>query len=113
MHRVKKITTEKGVVREAAQMSDQLEVSKNGEMVRRKIPYKPIVIGPEYSVYVEGLSSQWDHDVVGSIFSRCGEIAHIGLPKSRQSNAYRGFAFIEFKNGRLYREDYVVTLRMS
>ena len=94
---MKKITTEKEALRKAATLSKFLILSEDGENIKRVIPYRPVVIGPEYCVYVEGLSPDWDHDRVAGIFGRCGEIAHISLPKAKQSGNYRGFAFIEYK----------------
>ena len=98
--RVKKITTEKEILRKAVTLSKLLILSEDGENIKRVIPYQPVVIGPEYCVYVEGLSPEWDHDKVAGIFSRYGEIAHISLPKANHSGNYRGFAFIEYKESK-------------
>ena len=98
---MKKITTDKEIVRKATTLSKLLTLSDDGEKIRRAVPYKPVVIEPEYCVYVEGLSPEWDHDRVASIFGRYGEIAHISLPKTKHDGNYRGFAFIEYKESRI------------
>ena len=80
-------------------LSSQLELNSDKSCVRRCIPFEMKEIGPEYSVYVEGLSSQWNHDTVSRIFSSCGDISYISLPRHAQTGQFRGFGFVEFKTG--------------
>ena len=81
-------------------LSSQLELNADKSCVRRRVPFVMKEIGPEYSVYVEGLSSQWNHETVSRIFSSCGEISYISLPRHAQTGQFRGFGFVEFKSGR-------------
>ena len=98
-HRVKQIATELSDLQRAVTLSSQLELNSDKSCVRRCVPFEMKEIGPEYSVYVEGLSSQWNHDTVSKIFSSCGEISYISLPRHAQTGQFRGFGFVEFKTG--------------
>lgn len=99
LSRVKQIATNLSDMQKAVTLSTQLELNPDRSCVRRCIPFEMREIGPEYSVYVEGLSSQWNHDTVSKIFASCGEITYISLPRHAQSGQFRGFGFIEFKTG--------------
>ena len=67
-HRVKQIATELSDLQRAVTLSSQLELNSDKSCVRRCVPFEMKEIGPEYSVYVEGLSSQWNHDTVSKRF---------------------------------------------
>ena len=68
--------------------------------LKRKDPFVMKEIGPEYSIYVEGLSPRWDHDAVSKIFSACGTVTHISLPRNKNIHQFRGFGFVEFATGK-------------
>ena len=44
----------------------------------------------------EEFPANTDHDWLKSIFSTCGTVSYISLPKYKHNNQVKGFAFIEF-----------------
>ena len=57
---MKKLTNEKETLRKAVSLSKLLILSDDGDYLKRVVSYKPVVIGPEYCVYVEGLRREFN-----------------------------------------------------
>lgn len=50
------------------------------------------------TVYVEKLPREADHDWIRSIFSTCGKVVYVSLPRYKSTRDIKGFAFVEFEN---------------
>lgn len=98
--RVKKITEKRTDVCSAIEKVPSLVLNDDRSKLKRKDPFVMREIGPEFSIYVEGLSPQWDHEAVSKIFASCGTITHISLPRNKNTHQYRGFGFVEFDMGK-------------
>ena len=97
--RVKKITDKQATVCSAIEKVPSLVLSEDKTRLRRKAPFVMKEIGPEFVIYVEGLSPQWDHEAVSKLFSSCGTVTHVSLPRNKNTHQYRGFGFVEFDTG--------------
>lgn len=102
--RVKKITDKLAELCSVIETVPSLELSSDKSKLRRKSPFVMKEIGPEFSIYVEGLSPQWDHGAVSKIFSSCGTVTHISLPRNKNTHQFRGFGFVEFDTGERMRD---------
>ena len=100
MDRVKKITDKQTELCSAIETVPSLVLNSDKSKLKRKDPFVMKEIGPEYSIYVEGLSPRLDHDAVSKIFSACGTVTHISLPRNKNTHQFRGFGFVEFATGR-------------
>ena len=49
------------------------------------------------TVYVERLPSNADHDWIKSLFSPCGNVVYVSLPRHKTTREIKGFAFVEFE----------------
>ncbi|XP_028393116.1 la-related protein 7-like [Dendronephthya gigantea] len=49
------------------------------------------------TVYVERLPSNADHNWIKSLFSSCGTVVYISLPRFAETREIKGFAFVEFE----------------
>jgi len=65
---------EVAVMREGAKLSDDLEVSKSGEEVRRVRPLPEVDDSGPRTVYVEGISEVCQHDEVKAALEAHGKV---------------------------------------
>ncbi|CAB4001880.1 la-related 7 isoform X7, partial [Paramuricea clavata] len=49
------------------------------------------------TVYVERLPSHADHNWIKSLFSACGNVVYVSLPRYKTTREIKGFAFVEFE----------------
>ena len=49
------------------------------------------------TVYIERLPSHADHDWIKSLFSPCGNVVYVSLPRHKTTREIKGFAFVEFE----------------
>lgn len=49
------------------------------------------------TIYVEKLPPHADHDWIKSVFSSCGKVVYVSLPRYKSNRAIKGFAFVEFE----------------
>jgi len=77
--------------------STLLELSADNTKVKRisKLEDKSNV--EECTLYIENISSDASHDGLKQRFQQFGPVAYVSLPKYRNSQKAKGFAFIEFE----------------
>ena len=51
----------------------------------------------EATLYVANLDSKVDDEILWELFTQCGPLASINMPRERVSQQHQGFAFVEFK----------------
>ncbi|KAK4312038.1 hypothetical protein Pmani_016503 [Petrolisthes manimaculis] len=95
-NRIRSLTTDIGLLRTAIVKSSILELSDDGERVRRAIEIIPKEDETACTIYVENIPSQADHDWVRQVFAQYGTIDYISLPRFHRSGRPKGFAFVEF-----------------
>ncbi len=82
--------------------SELLKVNKGQTRVKRKIPFMEKVSSQtqeqidKKTVYIENIPEDINHETLAKIFSKCGKILHVSLPKYAESKTIKGFGFIEF-----------------
>eukprot|EP00667_Euglena_gracilis_P005354 EG_transcript_5392 len=85
-------------VENAADASSHLVLAPDRQSVSRAVPFQPKEerYYLERTVYVEGLPPDATHDSVQALFQQCGEVTYVQLPKHREDDTLKGFAFVEF-----------------
>jgi La domain./RNA recognition motif. len=87
---------------DACSTSLLLKLNKDKTKVRRKIPFtqETLIKHQEEmdrrTVYVEDIPEDTNHEAIAHVFSKCGKILHVSLPKYSESKTLKGFGFIEF-----------------
>jgi len=95
-NKLKKLTNDVSVVAKAVENSPSLQLNTDRTRVKRTSKLLEIENVDARTVYVEEFPANTDHDWLKSIFSTCGTVSYISLPKYKHNNQVKGFAFIEF-----------------
>ncbi|XP_064615511.1 la-related protein 7-like [Liolophura sinensis] len=95
-NRILALTTEMDVLRKALSKSTFLQLNEAKTKVKRTIPFKEAKDVDDRTVYVECLPLGVDHDWLKMVFSSCGKVLYVSLPKYQSSGDPKGFAFVEF-----------------
>ncbi|XP_063619680.1 la-related protein 7 isoform X1 [Cydia splendana] len=82
-------------IAKAMKFSTILELSEDRQKIRRKTPVEPYD-AESRTVYVESIPVTANRDWLEKVFSDYGHIAYISLPKFKNSQRIKGYAFIEF-----------------
>lgn len=97
-NRMKKITTDIKLIARALKNSDLVEVNLEGTKIRRRCPLgdcpKDV---DDRTVYVELLPKDVTHVWIERVFSKCGTVVYISIPRYKTTGDPKGFAFVEFK----------------
>lgn len=80
----------------ALKSSSKLECSEDCSKVKRKIPLEPYN-ADERTVYVESIPVTVGIAWLKSVFEAYGSVAYISLPKFKNSQRIKGYAFVEFE----------------
>ncbi|XP_015116136.1 la-related protein 7 [Diachasma alloeum] len=96
-NKIRALTQDTTRISKALKTSTLLEISEDGEKVRRVTPVTPRTDCEACSVYVQGLPPDANHDWLINIFSRYGPIAYVSVPKYKTNKKIKGFAFVEFE----------------
>jgi len=89
---------------EAVISSEVLKVNNSRTKIKRKIPFtehldqKAAEEIDKRTVYIENFPEDINHEIIGKIFSKCGKVLHVSLPKYAESKTSKGFGFVEFSN---------------
>lgn len=83
-------------IRKALSHSDFFELNEDKTKVKRKTPIQELKDLDEKTVYVECLPKTADHQWLRKLFSPCGNITYISIPKFKSTGDKKGFAFVEF-----------------
>ncbi|KAI1888281.1 hypothetical protein AGOR_G00183410 [Albula goreensis] len=97
-NRMKKMTTDVKLIARALKNSSVLEVNLEGTKIRRQHPLgeDPKNVD-ERTVYVELLPKNVTHSWLERVFSKCGTVVYISVPRYKSTGQPKGFAFIEFE----------------
>ncbi|XP_065656533.1 la-related protein 7-like [Hydra vulgaris] len=95
-NKLKTLTSDLSVLVKAVEISDSLQLNSDNTKLKRKLPLPIIENVDQKTVYVEQFPNDIDHDWLKEIFSKCGTVEYISLPRHKHNNKVKGFAFIEF-----------------
>lgn len=97
-NRMKNLTTDCKLIARAIKNSSVVEVNLEGSKVRRQ---RPIGEDPKdvdnRTVYVELLPKKVTHDWLERVFTKCGNVVYVSVPRYKTTGHSKGFAFIEFE----------------
>lgn len=97
-NRMRKLTTDVKLIARALKNSALIEVNLEGTRVRRKYPLgeSPKDVDSR-TVYVELLPKTVTHLWVERVFSRCGNVVYVSIPRYKSTGHPKGFGFVEFE----------------
>ncbi|XP_065221458.1 la-related protein 7 [Planococcus citri] len=95
-NKIKKLTCNPKDIVKALKTSEILSVTDDGTKIYRTVPVQPITNADECTIYVEDLPPETDHDWLKSVFKTYGNIVYVSVPRYKQSNKIKGFAFVQF-----------------
>ncbi|ROK15872.1 La-related protein 7 [Anabarilius grahami] len=97
-NRMKKMTTDVKLIARALANSAIVEVNLEGTHVRRKDPLggSPKDVDNR-TVYVELLPKTVTHVWLERVFSKCGNVVYVSIPRYKTTGDPKGFAFVEFE----------------
>ncbi|XP_074648008.1 la-related protein 7-like [Tubulanus polymorphus] len=96
-NKLRTLSTDMKVIIKALSFSSMLELNEDKTMVRRKSTVKVLCDVDERTVYIECLPSHVDHDWVKKVFSVCGDVLYVSLPRYKSTGDFKGFGFVEFR----------------
>ncbi|WAQ95544.1 LARP7-like protein [Mya arenaria] len=97
-NKMKSLTSDMHMLAEALHdKSDMLQVNEEKTHVRRTTPISEPVNVDERTVYVECLPHGMGHDWVRRVFSPCGKVVYVSLPRYNSTGDMKGFGFVEFE----------------
>ncbi|EDV26437.1 uncharacterized protein TRIADDRAFT_54426 [Trichoplax adhaerens] len=97
-NKVKALTDNFSLVIKAIKMLDGLEMSEDGERIRRRTTIPAAECIDERTIYVEVIPKRVDHEWVRKHFDKFGEILYVSIPKYKSTGDNKGFAFVEYKD---------------
>ncbi|XP_026168347.1 la-related protein 7 [Mastacembelus armatus] len=97
-NRMKKLTTDTKLIVRALKNSTVVEVNLEGNKVRRQLPLGDIPNDVDSrTVYVELLPKDVTHSWIERVFTKCGNVVYVSIPRYKTSGDSKGFAFVEFE----------------
>ncbi|XP_070544557.1 LOW QUALITY PROTEIN: la-related protein 7-like [Ptychodera flava] len=97
-NKLKTMTEDEKLVSRAAKISDRLKVNNDGSRIGRSKPLTESKYNiDDLTVYVECLPKTTTHDWLKSVFSSCGKVTYVSIPRFKSTGDIKGFAFIEFE----------------
>ncbi|XP_008434079.1 la-related protein 7 [Poecilia reticulata] len=96
--RMKKLTTDTKLIARALKNSSVVQINLEGTKVRRKHPLgDPPNNVDSRTVYVELLPKDVTHSWIERVFTKCGNVVYVSIPRYRSTGDSKGFAFVEFE----------------
>ncbi|MGH0150934.1 UNVERIFIED_CONTAM: hypothetical protein FKN15_060730 [Acipenser sinensis] len=97
-NRMKKLTTDVKLIARALKNSMVVELNLEGTKMRRRnaLGEDPKNVN-ERTVYVELLPKNVTHSWLERVFTKCGNVVYISVPRYKSTGDPKGFAFIEFE----------------
>ncbi|XP_069782305.1 la-related protein 7 isoform X3 [Narcine bancroftii] len=94
---MKKLTTDVKLIARALKNSDVIELNVEGTKLRRHVELgaQPQDVD-ERTVYVELLPRNVTRSWIDRVFSKCGNVVFISIPRYKTTGDTKGFAFVEF-----------------
>ncbi|XP_074518187.1 la-related protein 7 [Halichoeres trimaculatus] len=97
-NRMKKLTTDTKLIARALKNSSIVEVNLEGNKVRRQFPIGEVPNDVDgRTVYVELLPKDVNHSWIERVFTKCGNVVYVSIPRYKSSGDPKGFAFVEFE----------------
>ncbi|XP_041634772.1 la-related protein 7 isoform X2 [Cheilinus undulatus] len=97
-NRMKKLTTDTKLIARALKNSSVVEVNLEENKVRRQFPIGEVPHDVDgRTVYVELLPKDVNHSWIERVFSKCGNVVYVSIPRYKSSGDSKGFAFVEFE----------------
>ncbi|XP_073331071.1 la-related protein 7 [Pagrus major] len=97
-NRMKKLTPDTKLIARALRNSSVVEVNLEGNKVRRQLPIGDVPDNVDSrTVYVELLPKDVTHSWIERVFSKCGNVVYVSIPRYKSTNDSKGFAFVEFE----------------
>ncbi|XP_028284909.1 la-related protein 7 [Parambassis ranga] len=97
-NRMKKLTSDTKLIARALKNSSVVEVNLEGNKVRRQLPLGDIPDDVDSrTVYVELLPKDVTHSWIERVFTKCGNVVYISIPRYKSTGDSKGFAFVEFE----------------
>uniref|UniRef100_A0A8C5NHM1 La-related protein 7 n=1 Tax=Gouania willdenowi TaxID=441366 RepID=A0A8C5NHM1_GOUWI len=97
-NRMKKLTADTKLIARALKNSSVVEMNLDGTKVRRQHPLGETPINVDSrTVYVELLPKDVTHSWIEKVFSKCGNVVYVSIPRYKSSGDSKGFAFVEFE----------------
>jgi len=99
-NKIKLLSTQLDLVREALKDSPLIMVSDDGLYIRRKTPIIPQhESAPEKrTIYVSKVPKNYDKEFLSSVFGEFGIITRLDLPMDKKTGENKGIAFVEYKS---------------
>lgn len=95
---MKKLTTDSKLIARALKNSSVVEVNLEKDKVRRLHPIgDPPNDEESRTVYVELLPKHVSHNWIERVFSKCGNVVYVSIPRYKKTGDSKGFAFVEFE----------------
>ncbi|XP_067895808.1 la-related protein 7 [Heterodontus francisci] len=97
-NKMKKLTTDVKLIARALKNSDVIELNVEGTKLRRRMALgdQPQDVD-DRTVYVELLPRNVSHGWIDRVFSKCGNVVYISIPRYKTTGDPKGFAFVEFE----------------
>ncbi|XP_034019938.1 la-related protein 7 isoform X2 [Thalassophryne amazonica] len=97
-NRMKKMTTDTKLIARALKSSSVVELNLEGTKIRRQLPIREAPNDEDSrTVYVELLPKDVTHSWIERVFTKCGRVVYISIPRYKTSGDSKGFAFVEFE----------------
>ncbi|CAG9119577.1 unnamed protein product [Plutella xylostella] len=96
-NKIRAMTNDPNHIAKAMKNSTLLELSDDKTKVRRKVPLIPYD-SDSRTVYVESIPVTASREWLERVFSEYGTVAYISLPKFKDSQRIKGYAFVEFNS---------------
>lgn len=97
-NRMKKLTSDTKLIARALKNSSVVEVNLEGNKVRRQLPVGDVPNDVDNrTVYVELLPKDVTHGWIERVFTKCGNVVYVSVPRYKTSGDTKGFAFVEFE----------------
>ncbi|XP_061921931.1 la-related protein 7-like [Entelurus aequoreus] len=97
-NRMKKLTSDTKLIARALKNSSVVQVNLEGNKVRRQQPIGDVSNDVDSrTVYVELLPKDVTHSWIEKVFSKCGSVLYVSIPRYKTTGHSKGFAFVEFE----------------
>jgi len=98
-NKIKQLSTQIDIVRQALRYSPLIGVSEDGLYIRRKTPISQEGSSPEKkTIYVSKVPKGIDKESLSLAFGEYGTIVRLDLPIDKKTGENRGIAFVEYKS---------------
>ncbi|XP_067673448.1 la-related protein 7-like isoform X1 [Haliotis asinina] len=95
-NKIRQLTDDIKTIARSLKKSKLLEVNNSETKVKRIQPIQSVPDVDDRTVYVENLPRTIDHEWVRSLFSQCGNVQYVSLPRFKSTGDLKGFGFVEF-----------------